>query len=161
MFLLIILSFFLSGMVRNLFTSSVTLIQTDRMHQQMVHSLVRSQVAFFDSNPVGRILNRFSKDISIGDHVLPVIATWFTDQLFLIASIIVLLCIAIPFSTVPVIIVLAFVLFIRFYFLIVYRESMKLELISRSPVATALGASISGLTTIRAYRKLAFFQSKF
>ena len=131
------------------------------MHKDMVHSLIRSEVAFFDSNPVGRILNRFSKDISIGDIVLPVISTWFIDQLFLITSIILLLCIAIPLSTLAVGFVLACVLYIRFNALLVHRESMKLELVSRSPVASVLGSSLGGLTTIRAYNKLEYFESKF
>lgn len=123
----------------------------------MVHALVRSQVAFFDSNPVGRILNRFSKDISIGDMVLPVISTWFIDQLLIVLSIMILLCAAIPWSILAIGAVVTFVLFIRFKALLVQRESMKLDLISRSPVATVLGASLSGLTTIRAYNRLAHF----
>ena len=123
----------------------------------MVHALVRSQVAFFDSNPVGRILNRFSKDISIGDMVLPVISTWFIDQLLIVLSIMILLCAAIPWSILAIGAVVTFVLFIRFKALLVQRESMKLDLISRSPVATVLGASLSGLTTIRAYGRLAHF----
>ena len=72
------------------------------MHRDMVHSLVRSQVSFFDSNPVGRILNRFSKDISIGDMVLPLITIQFLDQFLVIFAIMVLLCVAIPWSSLAV-----------------------------------------------------------
>ena len=157
MLLLVILGFFITGIIRNLLNHFLTLIQTNKMHRDMVHALVRSQVAFFDSNPVGRILNRFSKDISIGDMVLPVISTWFIDQLLIVLSIMILLCAAIPWSILAIGAVVTFVLFIRFKALLVQRESMKLDLISRSPVATVLGASLSGLTTIRAYNRLAHF----
>lgn len=157
MLLLVILCFFVTGIARNILNTFLTLIQTSKMHKQMVHSLIRSEVSFFDSNPVGRILNRFSKDISIGDVVLPVVGSWFIDQLLIVLSIIVLLCVAIPWSSLSVAVVIAFVLFIRFQALLIQREAMKLELISRSPVATVLGISLSGLTTIRAYNKLNFF----
>ena len=87
----------------------------------MVHSLVRSKVAFFDSNPVGRILNRFSKDISIGDVVLPLLVIRFIDQFLFIISIIVLLCVAIPWTTLAVAVVTGVVIFIRFKVLLLQR----------------------------------------
>ena len=87
----------------------------------MVHSLLRSKVAFFDSNPVGRILNRFSKDISIGDIVLPTLTILFIDQLLFVSSVIILLCVAIPWVILPVALVIALVLFIRFKVLLVQR----------------------------------------
>lgn len=37
----------------------------------MVISILQSPVFFFDTNPSGRILNRFSKDIGIVDEFLP------------------------------------------------------------------------------------------
>ena len=155
------MGFFLTGIIRNLLTSFLTIIQTSKMHREMVHSLIRSEVSFFDSNPVGRILNRFSKDISLGDMVLPVISTWFIDQLLIVVSIMILLCVAIPWATLAVAVVVVIVLLIRFKALLVQRESLKLDLMTRSPVATVLGASLSGLTTIRAYEKMPYFQSKF
>ena len=37
----------------------------------MVVAVLQAQVLFFDLNPIGRILNRFSKDIGCLDEVLP------------------------------------------------------------------------------------------
>jgi len=37
----------------------------------MVVAVLQAPVHFFDSNPVGRIINRFSKDIGCMDEVLP------------------------------------------------------------------------------------------
>ena len=37
----------------------------------MVEKVIRAHVLFFDSNPIGRILTRFSKDVTALDLVMP------------------------------------------------------------------------------------------
>ena len=41
------------------------------MHDAMLASILRAPILFFDSNPVGRVLNRFSKDIGFSDNMMP------------------------------------------------------------------------------------------
>ena len=43
-----------------------------RMHNRMFKSVLESKIRFFDLNSIGRIMNRFSKDISNIDDALPV-----------------------------------------------------------------------------------------
>ena len=43
----------------------------ERLHDKMVVAILQALVLFFDSNPVGRILNRFSNDIGCVDEMLP------------------------------------------------------------------------------------------
>ncbi|XP_015763251.1 PREDICTED: multidrug resistance-associated protein 4-like [Acropora digitifera] len=49
----------------------VCLKAAESLHNQMVSSLLQASVLFFDTNPAGRILNRFSKDIGGIDDLLP------------------------------------------------------------------------------------------
>ena len=37
----------------------------------MLNTVTRAPILFFDSNPLGRIINRFSKDTTVSDGTLP------------------------------------------------------------------------------------------
>ena len=41
------------------------------LHSKMLKNILRSPMSFFDTTPLGRILNRFSKDIYTIDEVIP------------------------------------------------------------------------------------------
>lgn len=50
---------------------TVSLRSSQRLHDRMVEALMHAQLSFFDTNPAGRILNHFSRDIWSIDEELP------------------------------------------------------------------------------------------
>jgi ATP-binding cassette, subfamily C (CFTR/MRP), member 4 len=42
-----------------------------KLHDKMTNAVLRANISFFDTNPLGRILNRFSADVGITDEMLP------------------------------------------------------------------------------------------
>ena len=56
---------------------------SQRLHDDMVHSVLRAPVSFFDTNPTGRIINRTTKDVLICDSVLPVMVYAFLQTIFM------------------------------------------------------------------------------
>ena len=82
------------------------------LHQRMIHNVMRSPMSFFDTTPIGRIVNRFSSDIDTIDGELPMSFEMFLDCLFIVLGTLVV----ISYST-PYFIILIFPLGIL-YFLI-------------------------------------------
>ena len=134
---------------------------SERLHDEMVAAVLKAPVLFFDSNPVGRILNRFSKDVGCLDELLP-------DTFLLSVQVFLLLLssVLVPIVTNPwvlfVVCPLAVVVFyISSYYLKTSRQLKRLESICRSPVYSHISETLDGLETIRTGRRQKDFQEQF
>ena len=115
----------------------VSLRCSERLHDEMVLAILQAPVHFFDSNPVGRILNRFSKDVGCLDELLPkTFLVSIQDVLLVFASIIV------PTVTNPWLLIIVAPLTV----LVLYISKYS---ICRSPVFSHFSETLNGLDTIR------------
>lgn len=139
----------------------VSLRCSQRLHDKMVLAVLQAPVLFFDTNPVGRVMNRFSKDISCLDELLP--------KAFLMSMQLVLLMLSgvlIPIVTNPwLLTVIApltlVVLYISRYYLKTSRDLKRLESSCRSPVFSHISETLNGLDTIRTRGKRSDFVDQF
>ena len=119
------------------------------LHDQMTNAVLKAPVLFFDTNPVGRILNRFSKDVGCMDDLLPG-KFLFAVQLclhFLGATILSAVSNVWLFITCTPLTVLF--IYLTKYYLKSARELRRLEAITCSPVYSLIADTMAGLEVIR------------
>ncbi|CAF0900141.1 unnamed protein product [Rotaria sordida] len=148
----IILIFVLITLFRTAVIELMFLNAARVLHNKMFRQLIRAPIVFFDTNPVGRILNRFTKDVAIMDDSLPTDAFDFLDCCFQVFGVVVLVCWLHPWSIIPALISIGGLLFVRYHFASTSRDLKRLEGITRSPVYSHLTSTIHGLKVIRSYR---------
>ena len=134
---------------------------SENLHDQMTKAVLKAPVLFFDTNPVGRILNRFSKDVGCMDDILPR-KFLFAIQLclyFFNATILSALSNVWLFITCAPLTVLF--IYLAKYYLRSAREIRRLEAITCSPVYSLIADSLAGLEIIRSSEMEDDFLQKF
>ena len=81
------------------------------VHNRLLTNILRVPMSFYDTTPVGRILNRFSKDLYTVDQMLPRTISMFVVILFSCFSILIVIGIITPFFFTAVIPLSKFFLF--------------------------------------------------
>lgn len=151
----------LFGFLRNIILFTVLVKSAQALHNSMFTAILRAPVRFFDINPIGRVLNRFSKDIGQVDSMLPWTFTDFIQVFLQILGVIAVAASVIPWILILVVPLLGVFLFVRHYFLRTSRDVKRLESTTRSPVFSHLSSSLQGLWTIRAFGAEERFQNAF
>lgn len=132
-----------------------------RMHDSMLISVLRAPILFFDSNPLGRVLNRFSKDIAAADNLMPELYYEFSTLVLMVLSTLAVVSIGSPFVLLVIApLAVAFVR-IRTYYMLTARELKRIEAATRSPIFSHLAESLDGLVTMRAFNRLNAFVGVF
>ncbi|XP_030917416.1 canalicular multispecific organic anion transporter 1 [Geospiza fortis] len=121
------------------------------MHQQLLSNILRAPMSFFDTTPVGRIINRFAKDIFTVDETIPMsFRSWISCFMAIISTLIVI-CLATPFFAVVIIPLSIFYYFVLRFYVSTSRQLRRLDSVTRSPIYSHFGETVSGLSVIRAY----------
>ncbi|TRY85000.1 hypothetical protein DNTS_016183, partial [Danionella cerebrum] len=134
------------------FTMALGKIQAARkLHLALLENQIRAPQWFFDTTPVGRILNRFSKDVFVIDEMLPSTLLMFLGTFFAsFSTLIVIVCSTPAFALLIVPLALLYFFVQRFY-VATSRQLKRLESVSRSPIFSHFSESLSGCSVIRAF----------
>ncbi|WLF76933.1 ATP-binding cassette bilirubin transporter bpt1 [Lodderomyces elongisporus] len=122
-------------------------------HDKMAQSVLRSPMSFFDTTPVGRILNRFTEDIGRLDMNFP----WMLIG-FVTAALNALVTFGVIFISLPAMffVILGLLVVYNYFrtrFVPAARELKRLESVAKSPVLATIQESINGVDTIKAFHQ--------
>lgn len=149
------------AIIRAFLSFYFTVEASKRLHDQMTRSVLRSKIEFFDINPIGRILNRFSGDVGSNDDQLPSTLFDFLVVAFLVAGALISAVSVIPITLAVVPFMIWYFVRVRRIFVSTSRELKRMEGLARSPIFAMLSESLSGIATIRANDSLDYFKQKF
>lgn len=141
----------ISAFARDLWIFFGSLNASWKIHERLMGAVTGARFKFFDTTPLGQMMNRFSKDLEgIDQEVAPVAIGVFSCALGIIVTITLIAWVTPGFLLPGFFITLAYVFLGNFY-LHSSRDLKRLESVERSPLFQQFGETLSGVTTIRAY----------
>ncbi|KIM34225.1 hypothetical protein M408DRAFT_303315 [Serendipita vermifera MAFF 305830] len=140
--------------------SFITFFASKALHKKALKRLMYAPISFVDTTPVGRMLNRFSKDMDTIDNTLGDAIRFLNNTLTQIIGSVILIAIVLPQFLAPL-----FVISVIYYYMAVFyrhsaREIKRLDAILRSSLYSHFSESLSGLATIRAYGETERFRGE-
>ncbi|KAI6025090.1 hypothetical protein PISMIDRAFT_27312 [Pisolithus microcarpus 441] len=147
----------------------LTYYASQNLHERAIYRVLHAPMSFFETTPLGRIMNRFAKDIDsidnlIGDALRMLSAT--TSQ---ILGAIILISVVLPWFSIVVFVVLVIYCYVAIFYRASARELKDLCKVCTDPIPDAIlrgslyahfSETLSGLTTIRAYGEVDRFKNE-
>ncbi|XP_070453690.1 multidrug resistance-associated protein 1-like isoform X1 [Equus przewalskii] len=148
----------LLGLMQGLFVCSGAYVLTRgslaasrTLHAQLLDNVLHLPLQFFETNPIGQIINRFTKDMFIIDmrfHYY--LRTWVNCTLDVIGTVLVIVG-ALPLFILGVIPLVFLYFAIQRYYVASSRQIRRLAGASRSPIISHFSETLLGVSTIRAF----------
>ncbi|KAG0045022.1 hypothetical protein BGZ83_009725 [Gryganskiella cystojenkinii] len=142
-------------MLLTVWTSYTTMVTvgvraSERLHTDLLNNVLRLPMSFFDTTPVGRIINRFSSDFFSIDEQIPWV---FHDMFFCFVAVmggLLVITVTTPLFLVIVPPIFIIYIFLQSYYIASSRAFKRIESISKSPMYQHFSETLSGVSTIRA-----------
>eukprot|EP01126_Amoeba_proteus_P010747 TRINITY_DN14229_c0_g1_i7.p1 TRINITY_DN14229_c0_g1~~TRINITY_DN14229_c0_g1_i7.p1 ORF type:complete len:614 (+),score=115.29 TRINITY_DN14229_c0_g1_i7:116-1957(+) len=124
---------------------------SEKLHSACLKSMVAAPFSFFDTTPFGRIIARFSTDMTIIDTQLLFNLFQGLQTAASILSVLIWLCIGSPFILVLVPVFVVFYWKLQNYYRRASIGIQRAEALSRAPLYSNFSETILGVATIRAW----------
>ncbi|CAO3589839.1 unnamed protein product [Absidia cylindrospora] len=122
-----------------------------KIYVTLLDRVLHAPLRFFDTTPVGRILNRFSGDMESIDSGLPIQNMDFARSGVTMVAILVSAVIVAPWFLLPALLIACGTIYYTAKFTIASQDSKRIESVSKSPLYSHFTETTVGITTIRAY----------
>ena len=143
--------YILISLVREGYIFWGSLRASQKLHDKLLKAVTRARLQFFDTTPLGQLMNRFSKDIEAVDQDVSPVAVGVLGCLASLISIVVLICVITPGFLIAGFFISLIYWAIGAFYIRSSRDLKRLESVQRSPIYQQFGETLSGVVTIRAY----------
>ncbi|KAL4896032.1 hypothetical protein BDV59DRAFT_126519 [Aspergillus ambiguus] len=121
------------------------------IHKRLLNAVMHAKFRFFDSTPLGQLMNRFSKDVEAVDQEVAPVAIGMLHCLASVVMIVVLISVITPGFLIAGIFITMVYFGLGAVYLNSSRDLKRLESVQRSPLYQQFGETLNGIVTIRAY----------
>ncbi|XP_074600441.1 ATP-binding cassette sub-family C member 9-like isoform X2 [Brevipalpus obovatus] len=147
----------LISLITNILCQLTSLKAVRILHSQMINSIVKSSVHFFDINPIGRILSRFSSDISTIDKEVTATLPRLLRFTLLCLSAVLVDIIVTPWFLFAALAIAAIYYVLQAFFRTTSIELQRIQNATNSPIFSHFNQTLTGLSTIRSFKRSDFF----
>ncbi|KAL0348666.1 UNVERIFIED_CONTAM: ABC transporter C family member 4 [Sesamum angustifolium] len=139
--------------IRSVLVAFLGLKTAQSFFNQILNSVLHAPMSFFDTTPSGRILSRASSDQVNIDILIPLFLSITIVMYFSLFGILVITC-QYAWPTVFIIVPLIWLnIWYQGYYIASARELTRLDQITKAPIIHNFSETISGVMTIRSFRK--------
>jgi ABC-type multidrug transport system fused ATPase/permease subunit len=129
--------------MRVAYISFSSIVASRKLHSSLLHKILRSPIRFFETTPMGRILNRMSKDIKDVDNEVAFYTADFLQCLIRAFVFLIIILFVTPYAVLGIVPVgIVYVLIARKY-INSARELKRMDSMTRSPLFSHFGEAIS------------------
>ncbi|XP_015755731.1 PREDICTED: canalicular multispecific organic anion transporter 2-like, partial [Acropora digitifera] len=122
-----------------------------RLHQGILINVMHLPMQFFESSPLGRIMNRFSKDVNSVDERIPRSLVMFLRTFLASLGTVFVISYSTPLFLTCVLPLGALYVFIQRLYISSSRQLRRIESVNRSPIYNHFFETLTGTSTIRAF----------
>ncbi|XP_043938804.1 ATP-binding cassette sub-family C member 8 isoform X3 [Protopterus annectens] len=131
-----------------------------KLHQNLLNRIILAPMRFFETTPLGSILNRFSADLNTVDQHIPATLECLSRSTLLCVSALAVISYVTPVFLISLVPLAVACYFIQKYFRVASRDLQQLDDSTQLPLLSHFSETVEGLTTIRAFRYEARFRRK-
>uniref|UniRef100_A0A803XU95 ATP binding cassette subfamily C member 8 n=1 Tax=Meleagris gallopavo TaxID=9103 RepID=A0A803XU95_MELGA len=133
---------------------------TKKLHASLLNKIILAPMRFFETTPLGSILNRFSADCNTIDQHIPATLECLSRSTLLCVSALAVISYVTPMFLIALVPLAIMCYFIQKYFRVASRDLQQLDDSTQLPLLSHFSETVEGLTTIRAFRYEAKFRQK-
>ena len=147
----LIAALFVLAFARSISLFLLCLNCSKNLHDNCFKMVLRSPSSFFETNPIGRILNRFTRDVGQIDQKVPPTLIDVSSDVMSVIGVLVISMTVKPFSVIPAVILMALAIPFRNFYVKTTRDIKRLEALAKSPLYNHVATTVDGLQTVRAF----------